>query len=545
MNALRQLTIYQRLLTNALLMLIGIAILCSMTLYYAYEAMLQNRRDATRELVDTAYTTLDYYRQQVSAGKLTEAQAQQEAKEVIRHMRFGQGGYFWINDLTPKAVMHAAKPELEGQDLASIRDTNGKAIFVEFAQVARANSAGGFVDYYWPKPGMSEPVFKVSYVKLLPEWGWVLGTGQYADDAWAFFVDLLILVLEVLLPLLTLLLFASWLIAQSIIRPLRHTEQSLREIAQGGGDLTRQLDTSGRDELAGLAVSFNAFTGSLATTVRNIASASSRSHQAALQLETAVEAGQKNVDRQHHETDGVATAMNEMAATTRDVASSAVQAADAAEEAKKRLQKGNQIVTDAVAAMGSLAQEVGQSNRLIDELVTETGHIGSVLEVIRRIADQTNLLALNAAIEAARAGELGRGFAVVADEVRTLANQTQASTNEIQGMITRLQNGVQAAATSMQHTLLLSDQTMVHSQETGSALQVISEAVLTITDRNAQIASAAEEQSLASGEINRNVVNISELAGEVARQNGQVQVISHDLRLLSNELGDLVAQFRT
>jgi len=412
-------------------------------------------------------------------------------------------------------------------------------------RVAQTNPTGGFVDYYWPKPGMSEPILKVSYVKLLPEWGWVLGTGQYADDAWAFFTELLILVLKILLPLLSVLIFVSWLIAQSIIRPLRHTEQSLHEIAQGGGDLTRQLDTSGRDELARLALSFNVFTNSLATTVRNIATASSRSHQAAVQLEMAVEAGQLNVDRQHHETEGVATAMNEMAATTREVASSAVQAADAAEEAKRRLMVGNQIVTGAVAAMHSLSHEVGQSNRLIEVLVTETGHIGSVLEVIRRIADQTNLLALNAAIEAARAGELGRGFAVVADEVRTLANQTQASTNEIQGMISRLQNGVQAAAKSMQQTLLLSDQTLVHSQETGSALQVISEAVLTITDRNAQIASAAEEQSLASGEINRNVVNISELSGEVARQNGQVQVISHDLRLLSNELGELVAKFRT
>lgn len=545
MNALRQLTIYQRLLTNTLLMLIGIAILCSSTLYYSYDAMLQNRRDATREQVDTAFATLEDYRLQVSSGTLTEQQAQRQAKELLRHMHYGQGGYFWINDLTPKAVMHAAKPELEGQDLAKIRDSNGKSIFLEFVRVAQANPAGGFVDYYWPKPGMSEPILKTSYVKLLPEWGWVLGTGQYADDAWAFFTKLLILVLKILLPLLTVLLFASWLIAQSVIRPLRHTEQSLHDIAQGGGDLTRQLDTSGRDELASLALSFNVFTSSLATTVRNIATASSRSHQAAVQLEVAVEAGQLNVDRQHHETEGVATAMNEMAATTREVASSTVQAADAAEEAKRRLQAGNQIVTDAVAAMHSLSHEVGQSNRLIEVLVTETGHIGSVLEVIRRIADQTNLLALNAAIEAARAGELGRGFAVVADEVRTLANQTQASTNEIQGMISRLQNGVQAAAKSMQQTLLLSDQTLVHSQETGSALQLISDAVLTITDRNAQIASAAEEQSLASGEINRNVANIAELSEEVAQQNGQVKVISHDLRLLSNELGELVAKFRT
>ena len=544
MNALRQLTIYQRLLVNALLMLIGIAVLCTSTLYYSYDAMVQSRRDATREQLDTSFTTLDHYRQLVVAGQLNVEQAQQQAIETLRHMHYGQGGYFWINDLTPKAVMHAAKPELEGQDLAAIQDTNGKPIFREFVRIAQAQPAGGFVDYDWPKPGMTESILKVSYVKLVPEWGWVLGTGQYADDAWAHFMELLLLVLGILLPLLTVLLVASWFIAQSIIRPLRHTEQSLHDIAQGEGDLTRLLDTSGRDELAHLAASFNAFTSSLATTVRSIAAASSRSHQVAVQLELAVDEGQKNVTRQHHETDGVASAMHEMAATTREVASSAVQAADAAEEAKKRLLIGNQVVTEAVTAMHSLSHEVGQSNRLIEELVTETSHIGSVLEVIRRIADQTNLLALNAAIEAARAGELGRGFAVVADEVRTLANQTQASTNEIQGMISRLQNGVQAAAKSMQHTLLLSDQTLVHSQETSSALQVISEAVLTITDRNAQIASAAEEQSLASGEINRNVVNISELSGEVARQNGQVQSISHDVRLLSNELGDLVGKFR-
>ena len=168
MNALRQLTIYQRLLVNALLMLIGIAVLCSSTLYYTYAAMLQSRLDATREQLDTAFSTLDHYRQLVAAGQLNVEQAQQQAIETLRHMSYGQGGYFWINDLTPKAVMHATKPELEGQDLSAIQDTNGKAIFREFVRIAQAQSAGGFVDYYWPKPGMSEPILKVSYVKLLP-----------------------------------------------------------------------------------------------------------------------------------------------------------------------------------------------------------------------------------------------------------------------------------------------------------------------------------------------------------------------------------------
>ena len=254
---------------------------------------------------------------------------------------------------------------------------------------------------------------------------------------------------------------------------------------------------------------------------------------------------QRNTLRQQHETEGVATAMNEMAATTREVANSAVQAADAAEEAKERIATGNRVVNEAIAAMQGLAHEVSDAGRVVTDLVAETQHIGSVLEVIRRIADQTNLLALTAAIEAARAGELGRGFAVVADEVRTLANQTQSSTNEIQSMITRLQNGVQAAANSMQRTQILSDDTVRHSQETGVALGAISEAVLIITDRNSQIASAAEQQSLATNEINRNVVNISTLSVEVSQQNNQVTVICHDLTRMSDELATLVAQFRT
>ena len=441
--------------------------------------------------------------------------------------------------------MHAAKPELEGQDASQIVDSKDKLIFQEFIRIAQQQVSGGYVDYFWPKPGLSDPVFKVSYVKQVPDWGWVIGAGVYTDDVWAFFVELLTLVLLILVPLVLLLLCFSLLIAHSIIGPLRRTERSLSLIAQGGGDLTCQLDASGSDELAHLAASFNRFAASLADTVFNVVAASSKSRCAAEQLEVAMAASQSITQRQQQETEGVASAMNEMAATTREVANSAVQAADAAEEAKVRITTGNKVVNEAIDAMRSLAHEVSDAGHVVTDLVAETQNIGSVLEVIKRIADQTNLLALNAAIEAARAGELGRGFAVVADEVRALANQTQSSTNEIQGMITRLQNGVDAASNSMQRTQLLSDETVHHAQETGVALAAISEAVLIITDRNSQIASAAEQQHLATGEINSNVVNISTLAVEVSEQNNQIAAICLDLKRMGDELATLMAQFRT
>ena len=541
---LRNLTIHHRLLLNSALTLLGLLGLAAVTLYMSYQAVLDDKRETVKEMVDATQGAIMRLQQQEQAGTLARAVAQQQARELVRQMRFGNDNYLWINDLTPKAILHPAKPELEGQDLSAIRDSRGKPIFLEFVRVAQAQPQGGYVDYYWPKPGHADPVFKISYVRLIPGWNWVLGTGVYTDDVWSFFTQLLMTVLEIVIPLMLVLMLLSLAIGRSIIRPLLQTEQSLAAIAAGGGDLTRQLDEQGHDELAALARAFNRFTQNLAQTVGHIMVASERSQRAAAELEGAVHAGRQTMQRQHSETEGVATAMNEMAATTREVANSAVQAADAAQEARQRLDQGQQVIELAIGAMRHLNQEVVNADSVVHRLVGETQQIGSVVEVIRRIADQTNLLALNAAIEAARAGEMGRGFAVVADEVRTLATQTQNSTNEIQNIIGRLQQGVHDAANSMQQTQQISVQTVAHSEGTGQALTAIAQAILVMNDRNAQIASAAEQQSQASADINRNVVNIATLGSEADQQNQQVQAISHDLHQLSDELQELVSRFR-
>src|SRR5690606_4599215 len=202
------------------------------------------------------------------------------------------------------------------------------------------------------------------------------------------------------------------------------------------------------------------------------------------------------------------TAMNEMAATVQEVARNAEDASRAATSADSEAREGERAVGDAVQQMDRLADEVSRSNEAVSQLKQESEKIGSVLDVIKAVAEQTNLLALNAAIEAARAGEAGRGFAVVADEVRGLAQRTQKSTEEIEGLIGGLQQGTQQAAALMDSSRALTENTVELTRRAGARLVDIAMAVSTIQSMNQQIAAAAEQQSAVAEEINRSVINV-------------------------------------
>jgi methyl-accepting chemotaxis protein len=197
-----------------------------------------------------------------------------------------------------------------------------------------------------------------------------------------------------------------------------------------------------------------------------------------------------------------------------------------------------------MGAINALARDIDQASEVISNLQKETDSIGSVLDVIRGIAEQTNLLALNAAIEAARAGEQGRGFAVVADEVRTLASRTQASTEEIQNMITKLQTGANQAVQVMVKGKDQAASSVDHASRAGQSLQNITRAVSVIKDMSNQIASASEEQSAVSLEINRNINNISDVANETATGSREISTGANELARLAAELQKLVGHFK-
>jgi methyl-accepting chemotaxis protein len=250
------------------------------------------------------------------------------------------------------------------------------------------------------------------------------------------------------------------------------------------------------------------------------------------------------VDKQLLETEQVATAMNEMSATVNEVAQNAASAAQSAAETNLNAQEGQEVVNGAISSIYALHENIQSSADAIRKLQQETTEIGSVSEVIRGIAEQTNLLALNAAIEAARAGEQGRGFAVVADEVRTLAGRTQKSTEDINNMIERLQQGANSTVESMQDSLDEVQKSVDTGVQTGKSLEKITTSVIKINDMNLQIASAAEEQSSVAEEINRNVVKINDVAEDNAQRIGKASTAADELNRLTEELSTLISRFK-
>lgn len=338
-------------------------------------------------------------------------------------------------------------------------------------------------------------------------------------------------------------LFAGLWFAGSITRPIQRLAETIGLIDRDA-DLSRRIDIDSKDELGDMARSFNKMLEKLHHSMREVSSSTSQLAAAAEELSAITIESNQAIETQRTETEQVATAMNEMTATVQEVANSASQAANAAQGADGAAKKGRDVVQQTVDSIDQLATDVRDTAGVIRKLEKEADSIGSVLDVIEGIAEQTNLLALNAAIEAARAGEQGRGFAVVADEVRSLASRTQDSTTEIQEMIEKLQNEARAAVSAMRQGEERAESGVEKAAMAGEALAEITRAVASINDMNTHIASAAEEQSAVSDEINRNISTISSVAEQNTESAEQTSRASEELAHLATELQTLVSQFK-
>lgn len=537
---LRNFSLIQRLGIIVALVVLLFVMLTVVVLNRHYDALKHKSYQENQHVVEVVHTMLSSF---AARKDLDETTAKQHALEAVKALRYDGNNYFWVQDRTPSMVMHPLKPALDGQDLRSFKDENGKALFVEMAQQVKANGEG-FVDYVWPLPGETSPTDKISYVKEFKPWGWTIGSGIYLtnlDKEYASLRNLIVIFSVISIALVVVLIYV---IGGSIVKPVQEVTERMKDISQGEGDLTRSLPESGQDEVTRLARYFNQYTEKMRQSLLGIRENISSLNQQAELVERSSKNSNQQAQDQNENMLQVAAAMEEMTTQINEVSDNADTAEKSTGSARTNVQNGAAVVDSTVSDIRSLTSDIESVSTVVTELAAQTDSIGAVLDVIRGIAEQTNLLALNAAIEAARAGEQGRGFAVVADEVRTLASRTGQSTDEIQAMIEKLQSNAKAAVDAVKVSQSASTKTVDNAIQANQNLQEADRLMTEISDKSSEIARATEQQAEAATEANMRINALSGAADNSLRTADELASASEALRASCLAIMDIANRFK-
>lgn len=481
---------------------------------------------------------------------------QQEALRTISEMRFGKSGYFWINDATPKMIMHPIKPALDGKDLSKVKDPNGVYLFNEMAKVTK-KSGSGMVKYYWAKPGFDKPQPKMSYVELFKPWGWIIGTGEYIDNIEAKVAEMReaasdevmastskMIIVSIVISII-LMFVVSYVANKTIITPINNILHVTSDLAEGEGDLTKRIIVNSNDEIREIAKYMNQFIEKVHSSIADVKLSSVENSSISHELSTTSLGVGRNVEKSVEIVDETTQKANQ-------IAQEILTAIDAALKSKDEIIEANGILDEVKNEIIELTKKVQLSAEHEVELATsvealskDAEEVKGILEVISDIADQTNLLALNAAIEAARAGEHGRGFAVVADEVRKLAERTQKSLSEINTTISVIVQSISSA----------SEQMNINSEDM-NALALISEDVESKISKTAMIVNKAAEASDNTAkdfertgefinEISGNINEINTISTTNARNVEEIASAAEHLNNQTTNLAEKLKQFQT
>ncbi len=478
---------------------VAIIVLLGMLFYYVPlvgQALMDEKRIATQDAVNVAYSVIDEYGQLATKGQLSEDMAQSEALNRIRALRYKGDNYFWINDLDARIIMHPIKPELDGEDLSQSQDPTGKRLFYEMAEVGKKDGEG-FVDYMWPKAGSEKPVPKVSFVKLYKPWGWVLGSGIYVDDVEVQISQLRYKIMIPIIIVMALIIIGVLFMVRGLIRPLEAAVKVSNKLAKG--NLTSEIRVNNMDETGRLLQAMKSMIRDLGSVVGDVRSATDNVASGSEEISSASQSLSQGSTEQAASIEEISASMEEMGSSVKQNAENAQQTEAISQQASLDAQKGGGAVAQAVEAMKNIAEKIS---------------------IIEEIARQTNLLALNAAIEAARAGEHGKGFAVVAAEVRKLAERSGLAANEISELSASSVEVAEEAGEMLnklvpdiQKTADLVQEITAASNEQTSGIEQITDAIQQLDQVIQQNASAAEEMASTSEELSSQAQQLSDTMG--------------------------------
>ncbi|WP_156184000.1 methyl-accepting chemotaxis protein [Chromobacterium sp. LK1] len=532
-----------------LLLLVAMALLVAaigvLSVMRERDTMLQDRKDKTRNLVESAAALVVSYEKMAADGKMSEPQAKQQAAAALNSMRYDQREYFFAFDKSLTYVAHGVKPALIGKNLHGVKEGSGQDMGQLFDQALSSGGGKGYASYVWDKPGFDAPQPKISYLMTSPGWGWVLGTGIYLDDvAAAYHKSLFNLALEVGVILLLLAGLGGY-IMRSVLGQLGGepavTVDIVKRIAAGQLDMAVPVKAGDQDSLLANVAGMQA---QLRQLVGEIAAAANRVSEMSDDVSGHAAAVASGSEQQSEAATSMAASIEELTVSINHISDRAQDARSLSEQSGESSQQGSEVISRAVAEMRRINESVELAAGTINELVDKAQVISGIMQVIKDIADQTNLLALNAAIEAARAGEQGRGFAVVADEVRKLSERTAQATEEIAGMIAEIQQSSTQSHGSMEEAVRRAKNGLELAEQGGAAVGEISHSASGVLGVVNDISHALKEQGTASQDIAQYVEQIAMSSSKNAQAASTASAALVDMRQLAGNLRGLVSRFR-